>query len=165
MALQRRLPVSNTGAVLRGGPLFTPLPCLRDTLTSNVCSLLLLILLMSGCKHIERPFFSVQFHPEAHGGPQDTSFLFDQFLDHVRVTKARSPQMSMALGPALAAGKSLDSAIQSHDRMRFPAAPIIASYPPLKKVRAAEGLFHDLPLSQTRGQPLLLPVVPLFSLG
>jgi carbamoyl-phosphate synthase small subunit len=27
-----------------------------------------------------RPFFSVQFHPEAHPGPQDTGFLFDDFL-------------------------------------------------------------------------------------
>ena len=26
------------------------------------------------------PAFSVQFHPEAHGGPLDTSFLFDRFL-------------------------------------------------------------------------------------
>lgn len=89
---------------------------------------------------MEKPFFSVQFHPEAHGGPQDTAFLFDQFLDHVRITKARSPQMSMPLGPALAAGKSIESAIQSHDRMRFPAAPIIASYPPLKKVWVEGGM-------------------------
>jgi carbamoyl-phosphate synthase small subunit len=27
-----------------------------------------------------RPFFSVQFHPEAHPGPQETAFLFDEFL-------------------------------------------------------------------------------------
>ncbi|MCK6547083.1 glutamine-hydrolyzing carbamoyl-phosphate synthase small subunit [Myxococcota bacterium] len=27
-----------------------------------------------------RPFFSVQFHPEASPGPQDTGFLFDDFL-------------------------------------------------------------------------------------
>ena len=28
-----------------------------------------------------RPAFSVQFHPEAAGGPRDTGFLFDRFLD------------------------------------------------------------------------------------
>ncbi|MCL2023924.1 MAG: carbamoyl phosphate synthase small subunit [Oscillospiraceae bacterium] len=28
--------------------------------------------------------FSVQFHPEARGGPLDTEFLFDRFLDRVR---------------------------------------------------------------------------------
>ena len=27
-----------------------------------------------------RPFFSVQFHPEASPGPEDTAFLFDDFL-------------------------------------------------------------------------------------
>ena len=27
--------------------------------------------------------FSVQFHPEARGGPLDTSFLFDQFIERV----------------------------------------------------------------------------------
>lgn len=33
-----------------------------------------------------RPFFSVQFHPEAHPGPRDTGFLFDDFLRLVGVT-------------------------------------------------------------------------------
>jgi carbamoyl-phosphate synthase small subunit len=30
------------------------------------------------CK--SQPFFSVQFHPEAHPGPRDTEFLFNEFL-------------------------------------------------------------------------------------
>ncbi len=25
--------------------------------------------------------FTVQFHPEAHGGPLDTAYLFDEFVD------------------------------------------------------------------------------------
>lgn len=33
------------------------------------------------CRH--KPFFSVQFHPEASPGPQDTAFLFDEFLRQV----------------------------------------------------------------------------------
>ena len=33
-----------------------------------------------GVMHTSKPFFSVQFHPEARCGPQDTSFLFDKFL-------------------------------------------------------------------------------------
>ena len=33
-----------------------------------------------GIRHKFRPFRSVQFHPEAHPGPTDTGFLFDDFL-------------------------------------------------------------------------------------
>ncbi|KAF9039240.1 carbamoyl-phosphate synthase [Panaeolus papilionaceus] len=31
----------------------------------------------------DRPFFSVQFHPESNAGPRDTEFLFDVFLQRV----------------------------------------------------------------------------------
>jgi carbamoyl-phosphate synthase/aspartate carbamoyltransferase len=37
-----------------------------------------------GIIHTHLPFFSVQFHPEANGGPLDTAFLFDMFMEHVR---------------------------------------------------------------------------------
>lgn len=33
-----------------------------------------------GIDYIGRPCFTVQFHPEAHGGPLDTEFLFDRFI-------------------------------------------------------------------------------------
>jgi len=36
-----------------------------------------------GIRSRERPYFSVQFHPEASPGPQDTGFLFDDFLRRV----------------------------------------------------------------------------------
>jgi carbamoyl-phosphate synthase small subunit len=34
---------------------------------------------VEGIRHRELPIFSVQFHPEAQPGPQDTGFLFDRF--------------------------------------------------------------------------------------
>ena len=37
-----------------------------------------------GIIHTSKPFFSAQFHPEANGGPQDTAFLFSNFVDMVR---------------------------------------------------------------------------------
>jgi len=37
-----------------------------------------------GITHSSKPFFSAQFHPEAAGGPTDTSFLFDKFVGTVR---------------------------------------------------------------------------------
>ena len=33
-----------------------------------------------GIDYLDIPAFSVQFHPEACGGPQDTRFLFDRFI-------------------------------------------------------------------------------------
>ncbi|MBI3035659.1 glutamine-hydrolyzing carbamoyl-phosphate synthase small subunit, partial [Candidatus Woesearchaeota archaeon] len=33
-----------------------------------------------GIKHKAKPFMSVQFHPEGHSGPEDTNFLFDEFV-------------------------------------------------------------------------------------
>lgn len=37
-----------------------------------------------GIRHKTKPFFSVQFHPEASCGPVDTEFLFDKFLEIIR---------------------------------------------------------------------------------
>jgi len=41
-----------------------------------------------GIQHIEYPFFSVQFHPEAMPGPVDTEWLFDYFLASIRARSA-----------------------------------------------------------------------------
>lgn len=37
-----------------------------------------------GMKHKTKPIFSTQFHPEASGGPTDTAFLFDEFMDLIK---------------------------------------------------------------------------------
>jgi carbamoyl-phosphate synthase small subunit len=41
-----------------------------------------------GIRHKFWPFRSVQFHPEASAGPQDTAYLFDEFMHMVREVKA-----------------------------------------------------------------------------
>jgi len=40
-----------------------------------------------GLKHTSKPYFSAQFHPEAAGGPSDTMFLFNHFIDLVKKYK------------------------------------------------------------------------------
>ena len=41
----------------------------------------------TGIIHISRPIFGTQFHPEAKGGPLDSSYLFEAYLDSVRKYK------------------------------------------------------------------------------
>jgi len=36
-----------------------------------------------GIIHTSKPFFSVQFHPEACPGPVDTQWVFDTFISYV----------------------------------------------------------------------------------
>ncbi|KAK3323629.1 carbamoyl-phosphate synthase arginine-specific small chain-like protein [Cercophora scortea] len=40
-----------------------------------------------GMIHKTRPIFSTQFHPEARGGPMDSAYLFDKYLENVKMFK------------------------------------------------------------------------------
>lgn len=39
---------------------------------------------VEGLRHVSKPIFSVQYHPEGAPGPQDNQYLFDRFLELVR---------------------------------------------------------------------------------
>jgi carbamoyl-phosphate synthase small subunit len=38
---------------------------------------------VEGIKHATKPWFSVQFHPEASPGPEDAAYLFDYFINKI----------------------------------------------------------------------------------
>lgn len=39
---------------------------------------------IEGIRHAEKPFRSIQFHPEAAGGPRDSGWIIDQFVAEVK---------------------------------------------------------------------------------
>ncbi|RLN44376.1 hypothetical protein BBI17_000937, partial [Phytophthora kernoviae] len=53
-----------------------------------------------GIIHKSKPYFTAQFHPEHAGGPTDTEFLFDTFLDAVR-SKEKGPITSLVQAPVI----------------------------------------------------------------
>jgi carbamoyl-phosphate synthase small subunit len=50
---------------------------------------------VAGFRHLERPIFSVQYHPEASPGPHESAYLFDAFI---RMMKSRKPLQAIDLG-------------------------------------------------------------------
>jgi len=52
-----------------------------------------------GIMHKTKPIFTAQFHPEHFGGPTDTEFLFDVFMDMVRNKSGGSVESVMNIRP------------------------------------------------------------------
>ena len=42
---------------------------------------------IAGIELIDKPVFSVQYHPEASAGPHDSRYLFDQFIENIASSK------------------------------------------------------------------------------
>jgi carbamoyl-phosphate synthase small subunit len=65
----------------------------RDTLPAGVEETHVSLFDGSNCgiRMTDRPVFSVQYHPEASPGPQDSHYLFRRFLNHIRVQKNKEP--------------------------------------------------------------------------
>ena len=46
---------------------------------------------VEGMMHERLPIMTIQFHPEASGGPRDTEYMFDEFVRLVAQRKTRPP--------------------------------------------------------------------------
>lgn len=77
-----------------------------------------------GIRHISRPYFSVQFHPESTPGPHDTEFLFNVFID----TIMKSVQSVDALTrPVSFPGGAKDDNEMAHPRVNVKKVLVLGS--------------------------------------
>ncbi|QDS73225.1 hypothetical protein FKW77_003804 [Venturia effusa] len=77
-----------------------------------------------GIRHVNRPYFSVQFHPEHAPGPTDTEFLFDVFIDAIKrcaVDKAALAQ------PVVFPGGNREENVRLHPRVHVKKALVLGS--------------------------------------
>jgi len=76
-----------------------------------------------GIYAVDRPFFSVQFHPESTPGPRDTEFLFDVFIRSVvdvaavKGNPASAPAAPLVLPPVQFTGGALSDNAAAHPRV------------------------------------------------
>lgn len=67
-----------------------------------------------GIRHVNRPYFSVQFHPESAPGPQDTEFLFDVFVNTVQKSVESPDTLSKGIDFP---GTTLEESVKAHPRV------------------------------------------------
>ena len=77
-----------------------------------------------GIMHVNKPYFSVQFHPESTPGPRDTEFLFDVFIDTI-ANCAQTP--SLLQEPVSFPGGTIEENERLHPRVSVKKVLVLGS--------------------------------------
>ncbi|KAK6381513.1 Carbamoyl-phosphate synthase [Exophiala oligosperma] len=77
-----------------------------------------------GIRHISRPYFSVQFHPESTPGPRDTEFLFDVFIDAIMKSVA---SVEALVRPVTFPGGTVEENEKAHPRVKVKKVLVLGS--------------------------------------